>query len=141
MGSYRLQKVTQLFQLNQFWLLCDRCRAAAHIYSRKGLLEVRKQVGIVAQEPDNQLFFCGCQTGTLLRAIKPGYSQEETRAKVDAIIAQLSMETLQDKPTHFLSGGEKASCHRDILIKEPEIIILDEPDSAWTSSNGKKSTA
>ena len=100
-------------------------------YSRKGLLEVRKQVGIVFQEPDNQLFSADVRQELSFGPLNLGYSQEETRAKVDAIVAQLDMEALQDKPTHFLSGGEKKRVAiGDILIMEPDIIILDEPDSA-----------
>jgi len=100
-------------------------------YSRKGLLQVRKQVGIVFQDPDNQLFSANIMQEISFGVLNLGFSQEEARSKVDKIIEELNITEFKDKPTHFLSGGQKKRVAiADILVMEPDVVILDEPASA-----------
>ncbi len=100
-------------------------------YSRKGLLQVRKQVGIVFQDPDNQLFSANVVQEISFGVLNLGFSQEEARSKVDKIIDELNITEFKDKPTHFLSGGQKKRVAiADILVMEPDVVILDEPASA-----------
>ena len=76
-------------------------------YSRKGLLELRRQVGIVFQDPDNQLF-CASVAGEISFGLyNLGLDEEEIRRRVDAVCQKLSIDPFRDKPTHFLSGGQK----------------------------------
>lgn len=100
-------------------------------YSRKGLLKVRKQVGIVFQDPDNQLFSANVIQEISFGVLNLGFTQEEARGKVDKIIQELNINDFKDKPTHFLSGGQKKRVAiADILVMEPDVVILDEPASA-----------
>lgn len=99
-------------------------------YSRKSLIEVRKKVGIVFQDPDNQLFSASVRQEISFGLFNLGYNQEEVSKKVDRIIDELNISSFADKPTHFLSGGQKKRVAiADILVMDPEIIILDEPSS------------
>ncbi|MEG1931443.1 MAG: ATP-binding cassette domain-containing protein [Anaerovorax sp.] len=101
------------------------------VYSKKGLLSVRKQVGIVFQDPDNQLFSADVVQEIAFGVLNLGFSQEEVRAKVNKVMAELHITELAAKPTHFLSGGQKKLVAlAGILVMEPDIIILDEPVSA-----------
>lgn len=100
-------------------------------YSRKGLLSVRKKVGIVFQDPDNQLFSANVKQEISFGVLNLGYSQEQAKAKVEQVMEELNITEFSDKPTHFLSGGQKKRVAiADILVMEPEVIILDEPASA-----------
>ncbi len=100
-------------------------------YSRKGLLNVRKKVGIVFQDPDNQLFSANVVQEISFGALNLGLSEEEVRSRVDRVIKELNITEFKEKPTHFLSGGQKKRVAiADILVMDPQIIILDEPASA-----------
>lgn len=100
-------------------------------YSRKGLLQVRKQVGIVFQDPDNQLFSANVIQEISFGVLNLGFSQEEALVKVNKIIEELNITEFKNKPTHFLSGGQKKRVAiADILVMEPDVVILDEPASA-----------
>ena len=100
-------------------------------YSRKGLLSLRKKVGIVFQEPDNQLF-CASVLGEIsFGPFNLGLDEATVRNRVAQICDTLSITPFLDKPTHFLSGGQKKRVSiADILVMEPELLILDEPFSA-----------
>ena len=100
-------------------------------YSRKGLLDLRKKVGIVFQDPDNQLFSASVMQEISFGVMNLGLSEEEARAKVETVMKELNITSFREKPTHFLSGGQKKRVSiADILVMEPEIIILDEPAAA-----------
>lgn len=100
-------------------------------YSRKGLLSIRKRVGIVFQDPDNQLFSANVTQEISFGVLNLGFSEDEARKKVDAVIKRMNIESFKDKPTHFLSGGQKKRVAiADILVMEPDVVILDEPASA-----------
>lgn len=100
-------------------------------YSRKGLLHLRSSVGIVFQDPDNQLFSAGVYEEIAFGPLNLGLSEAEVRILVDDAIEKLEMSSFQHKPTHFLSGGQKKQVSiADIIVMEPKIIIFDEPTSA-----------
>jgi cobalt/nickel transport system ATP-binding protein len=100
-------------------------------YSKRGLLNLRKNVGIVFQDPDNQLFSASVMQEISFGVLNLGFSKEEARRKVDQIMDKLGITPFAHKPVHALSGGQKKLVAiADILVMEPELIILDEPASA-----------
>ena len=97
-------------------------------YSRKGLLNLRKKVGIVFQDPDSQLFSASVTQEISFGVLNLGVSEEEARSRVEKVIEELNITSFREKPTHFLSGGQKKRVSlADILVMDPEIMILDEP--------------
>ncbi|MGN0483828.1 MAG: energy-coupling factor ABC transporter ATP-binding protein [Lachnospiraceae bacterium] len=103
----------------------------AFIYSKKWLLELRKKVGIIFQDSDRQLFCASVRQEISFGLFNLGYPEEEVREKVNAIIEKLHMTSFAHKPTHALSGGQKKLVAiADILVMEPELVILDEPTAA-----------
>ena len=100
-------------------------------YSRKGLLKVRKKVGIVFQNPEDQLFSASVRQEISFGILNLGVSQEIAGRKVDKIMRELGICSFAEKPTHFLSGGQKKRVSiADILVMDPSLMILDEPGAA-----------
>lgn len=97
-------------------------------YNKKELLSLRSKVGIVFQDPDNQLFSASVMQEISFGALNIGMSPEETREAVDRVIDLLEITPFREKPTHSLSGGQKKQVSiADVLVMDPDIIILDEP--------------
>lgn len=95
---------------------------------RRDLLELRSRVGIVFQDPDNQLFSASVAQDISFGAFNMGLPEEEVRRRVEEVIARLGITPFRDKPVHALSGGQKKQVAiADVLVMRPEIIILDEP--------------
>lgn len=100
-------------------------------YTRDGLLKLRQKVGIVFQDPDNQLFSASVYQEISFGILNLGVSEDEAKKEVEAVIEEMEITPYRDKPTHALSGGQKKQVSiADILVMHPEIIILDEPAAA-----------
>ena len=100
-------------------------------YTRQGLLNLRQKVGIVFQDPDNQLFSASVYQEISFGVLNLGLSEEDAKKEVEQVIQELEITPFRHKPTHALSGGQKKQVSiADILVMHPEIIILDEPAAA-----------
>lgn len=100
-------------------------------YDKKGLLELRSKVGIVFQDPDNQLFSASVYQEISFGILNLGVSEEQAKKEVEQVIDSLEITPFRHKPTHALSGGQKKQVSiADILVMHPEVIILDEPAAA-----------
>lgn len=100
-------------------------------YDKKGLLKLRSKVGIVFQDPDNQLFSASVYQEISFGILNLGVSEEEAKEEVEKVIDYLEITPFRHKPTHSLSGGQKKQVSiADILVMHPDIIILDEPAAA-----------
>lgn len=100
-------------------------------YSREGLLKLRSKVGIIFQDPDNQLFSASVYQEISFGILNLGVSEEDARKEVEEVIDYLEITPFRHKPTHALSGGQKKQVSiADILVMHPDIIILDEPAAA-----------
>lgn len=101
------------------------------VYSKKELLKLRSRVGIVFQNPDNQLFSASVAQEISFGPLNLGFSEAETKKKVQDIMDKLGITPFSHKPVHALSGGQKKlTAIADILVMEPELIIFDEPAAA-----------
>ena len=97
-------------------------------YSKKGITEIRKKVGIVFQDPDDQLFSASVKKDISFGVMKQGLSSDEVNKRIDLAIKQTNIESICEKPTHALSFGQKKRVAiAGILVMNPELIILDEP--------------
>jgi cobalt/nickel transport system ATP-binding protein len=98
--------------------------------SRANLEAVRRQVGLVFQDPDDQLF---CPTVNEDVAFGPqqlGLSESEVKSRVGKALAQVGLPDFGHRATHHLSHGEKRRvCLAGVLACEPSILVFDEPTS------------
>ena len=100
-------------------------------YNRKGLLDVRKKVGIVFQEPDNQLFSASVYQEISFGILNLGADEVTARREVERVMEEVGITAFSDRPAHALSGGQKKQVAiADILVMHPEVMILDEPAAA-----------
>ena len=110
------------------------------IYDRNPLLELRKNVGIVFQDPDSQLFSASVYQEISFGPLNLGLSEKTVRDRVEQAMTATGINELKDKPTHMLSYGQKKRVTiADILAMEPQVLICDEP-TAWLDPKHAKQT-
>ena len=97
-------------------------------YRRQDLPLLRRKVGLVFQDPDDQLFSADVYRDVSFGAVNLGLPQEEVRRRVEAALERTGVAHLRDKPTHALSYGQKKRVAiAGVLVMEPSVMILDEP--------------
>ena len=95
---------------------------------KRGLTDLRRRVGIVFQDPDDQLFSADVYRDVSFGAVNLGLPEAEVRRRVEDAMERTGVSHLRDKPTHALSFGQKKrAAIAGVLVMEPEVLILDEP--------------
>ncbi|MBE1291766.1 MAG: ATP-binding cassette domain-containing protein [Rhodobacteraceae bacterium] len=98
--------------------------------------EVRRRIGLVFQDPDDQLFCPTVAEDIAFGPLNLGRTKGEALAIVDKVLADLNLMHLRDRITHKLSGGEKRLVTlATVLAMEPEALLLDEPTNALDTKN------
>ena len=101
-------------------------------YNKKGLLDLRSKVGIVFQDPDNQLFSASVYQEISFGILNLGVSEEQAKKEVEEVIDYLEITPFRSKPTHALSGGQKKQVSiADILVMPPEIMATHDVNYAY----------
>ena len=103
---------------------------------KKTLPEIRRTLGFVLQDSDNQMFMPTVYEDMMFAPRNYGLSKEEAEKKVDAVLQQLGLAALKHRYTHKISGGEKRmAAIATILAMEPKAILMDEPSIALDPVN------
>lgn len=98
--------------------------------SEKSIAGIRKKVGLVFQNPDDQLFNPTVEEDVAFGPINFGLSPEETRMRVQDALAAMNLTGYEKSSSHHLSLGErKRVALATVLAMRPEIIAFDEPFS------------
>jgi energy-coupling factor transport system ATP-binding protein len=100
--------------------------------------EIKKTVGMVFQNPDNQLVSSVVEEDVAFGPENLGYTPDEIRRRVDNALKAVDMYDYRERATHKLSGGQKQRVAiAGIIAMEPECIVLDEP-TAMLDPKGRK---
>ena len=101
-------------------------------------IEIKRRVGLVFQNPDNQLVSSIVEEDVAFGPENLGLDPKEIRQRVDAALKTVDMFEFRNRPTHKLSGGQKQRVAiAGIIAMEPECIVLDEP-TAMLDPGGRK---
>jgi len=96
--------------------------------TKQNLLEVRKFVGIVFQNPDDQVFSPTVELDVAFGPTNLGLDEETIHHRVHEALKIMGIEDLAERVPHHLSGGEKKRVAiAGIIAMEPGVLVLDEP--------------
>lgn len=96
----------------------------------ENLREIRRRVGIVFQDPDDQLFSATVRDDVAFGPRNLGLRGSALEARVQSALDQVGMTAFIDRPPHHLSFGQRRRVAvATVLAMEPEILVLDEPSS------------
>lgn len=106
--------------------------------TKKTLNSIRKKVGVVFQNPDDQLFMNKVYDDIAFGPRNYNFTEEEVKEKVERVMKNLDIEKLSERSPNNLSGGEKRKVAiATVLSMEPSIILFDEPTS-FLDAKGKR---
>lgn len=100
---------------------------------------VRKKVGFVFQNPDNQIVLPFVDEDLAFGLKNIGISKQQITERIDATLRKYDLEEFKKHPTHFLSFGQKqllAIC--GVVIMEPDYIVFDEPTTLLDLKNKRR---
>ena len=103
---------------------------------KENLREIRRKLGFVLQNSDNQMFMPTVYEDILFAPLNYGLSRQEAEARCDAVLARLGLTELKHRHNHKISGGEKRmAAIATVLAMEPEVLLMDEPTTALDPYN------
>jgi cobalt/nickel transport system ATP-binding protein len=100
------------------------------VVGRDSLREIRRRVGIVFQDPDDQLFMTTVADDVAFGPANLGLRGEELARRVEGALAAVGLAGFADRAPHHLSFGERRRVAiATVLAMEPQVLVLDEPSS------------
>ena len=97
---------------------------------KRGLQEIRALVGVVFQDPDDQLFSPSVYDDVAFGPIYMGLPSDDVEARVSEALSQVGLEDYGDRMPFHLSGGEKKrAAIATVLSMHPQVLALDEPSA------------
>ncbi len=96
----------------------------------KYLWEIRRKIGMVFQNPDNQIVASVVENDVAFGLENLGFPSQEIRERVDKALSMVGLSMYKKSEPHYLSGGQKQRLAiAGVLAMEPECIVFDEPTS------------
>ncbi|MHC5614818.1 MAG: energy-coupling factor ABC transporter ATP-binding protein [Nostoc sp.] len=105
-----------------------RWRGEPLIYNRNYLGSLRQKVGLVFQDPEQQLVASTVEEDISYGLCNLGLPEPEIQDRVEQALVEFELTTLAERPVHHLSLGQKKRVSiADVMVLEPELLVLDEP--------------
>ena len=121
-------KSSLLYHLNGILSGQGSLRVAGLEVKKQNLPRIRALVGLVFQDPDDQLFSPTVYEDVAFEPIHQGFSREAVKEKVENALKTVQLPGFEDRVPYHLSGGEKKRVAiATVLSMQPEILMLDEP--------------
>ncbi len=130
-GANGAGKSTLLMHLNGYLMPSSGTINVGDLYlTRQTRQEIRKKVGIVFQNPDDQLFMPTVYEDVAFGPLNLGVDEMMVKQRVEYALNLVNCLDLQNKPPHHLSCGQKSAVAiASIMAMEPDILAMDEPTS------------
>jgi cobalt/nickel transport system ATP-binding protein len=133
-------KTTLMLHLNG---LLDTRHGAIHIGGTPvvdaNLRDIRRRVGLVFQDPDDQLFMPRVRDDVAFGPANLGVGRPERDERVATGLAAVGAAALAERPPHHLSVGEKRRVAiATVLVMHPEVLVLDEPTAGLDPAGGRE---
>jgi cobalt/nickel transport system ATP-binding protein len=131
-GENGAGKSTLLLHLNGYLAATrGQVRIGDYPLTPQNLQAVRRTVGMVFQNPDDQLFMSTVFDDVAFGPLNLGLSKDEVERKVSGALETVGVAHLSKRPPHKLSQGEKRAVSiATVLAMSPDILVMDEPTSS-----------
>lgn len=107
--------------------------------SKKTIYKARKTVGIVFQNPDDQIFSPTVEEDVAFGPINMGLSEEEVEVRITDSLELVNLSGFEKRAPHHLSGGQKKLVAiAGVLAMQPDVVVLDEPTAGLDPLNAAK---
>ncbi len=128
MGANGSGKTSLLLALVGILPASGTIRLDSTALSKKTATFFRQHIGMVFQNPDDQLFSPSIWEDVAFGLENMSLPEDEIRDRVDTLLHELGLAHLKDRTPHDLSGGEKKiAALATVLVMKPDLIMLDEP--------------
>ncbi len=130
-GANGAGKSTLLLHLNGYLpASAGKVRIGDAPLTKETLRDVRHTVGMIFQDPDDQLFMPTVYEDVAFGPLNLGLPPEEVNVRVMKALETVGASHLKDKPPYRLSGGEKRrAAIASVLSMKPDILVMDEPST------------
>lgn len=124
-------KSTLLLHLNGILRSKSELKICGLPVEDKNIKEIRKKVGMIFQDPEDQLFSLNVFEDVAFGPVNMGYEEKEVGRRVALALRRVGMEGYAKRSSHHLSIGEKKRIAiATVLSLDPELLALDEPTSS-----------
>jgi len=105
----------------------------------KNLAQIRRSLGFVLQNSDNQMFMPTVFEDIMFGLLNYGMNRQDAETKTDEVLQRLGLEDLKHRHNHKISGGEKRmAAIATVLAMDPSVLLMDEPSTALDPCNRRR---